>query len=139
VLVAAIALAILYFGLMELMLIESQRALREAQRFRAKIVATTLAENAAELAAEHLCQNWVATIDYTNGDGKMDGKMERAPAPEGANPPRSPFSITVTGTSSGVPASSETLKLDGNVVGGNQIEITYANHLLDKTKEKSGL
>jgi len=137
VLVAAIALAVLYFGLMELMLIESQRSLREAQRFRAKIVATTLAENAAELAAEHLCQNWVATIDWANGDGKMDGKMERKAAPFGAKPARSPFVITVTGASSGVPTSSETLKLDGNVVDGTGIEITYSNHL--QPKEKGGL
>ena len=51
VLIAAIALAILYFALMELMLIDSSRALREAQRFRSKVIATTLAESAAELSA----------------------------------------------------------------------------------------
>src|SRR5204863_3948307 len=54
VLISAIVLAILYFALMELMLIDSSRAVREAQRFRARIVATTLAESAAELAALQL-------------------------------------------------------------------------------------
>ena len=50
VLIAAIALAVLYFALMELLLIDSSRALREAQRFRAKVIAATLAESAAELS-----------------------------------------------------------------------------------------
>ena len=43
VLISAIALAILYFGLMELMLIDSSRALVEAQRLRSRIVASALA------------------------------------------------------------------------------------------------
>src|SRR5438094_727313 len=54
VLISAIALAVLYFALMELMLIDSSRALREAQRFRARVVASALAENAAELAAANM-------------------------------------------------------------------------------------
>ena len=135
VLIAAIALAILYFGLMELMLIESQRTLREAQRFRAKILATTLVENAAELAAEHLCQNWVVTIDYSNSEGKMEGKMERSPAPFGAKPARSPFKIKVTGTVNGVPPALENLSLNGNVVDDKTVEITYSHHSYDKEKD----
>src|SRR5258708_13978010 len=54
VLITAIALAVLYFGLMELMLIDSSRALREAQRFRSRVVASALAESAAELAAAQM-------------------------------------------------------------------------------------
>src|SRR6266566_4686861 len=54
VLISAIALAILYFGLMELMLIDSSRALREAQRFRARVTSAALAESAAELSAAQM-------------------------------------------------------------------------------------
>ncbi|HET7435605.1 MAG TPA: hypothetical protein VFN10_12930, partial [Thermoanaerobaculia bacterium] len=50
-LIAAIVLAVLYFGLIELLLLDSARELREAQRFRARIVALTNAENGAERAA----------------------------------------------------------------------------------------
>lgn len=130
-LIAAIALAILYFGLMELMLMESQRTLREAQRFRSKIIATTLAENAAELAAENICKNFASTIDYTNGDGTMKGEMKREPPVSDGGP--SPFKITVSGTSSGVPSAVETVQLDGNVKGLS-VEITYSDHSTETKK-----
>ncbi|HEX7420223.1 MAG TPA: hypothetical protein VF505_10080, partial [Thermoanaerobaculia bacterium] len=51
VLITALTISILYFALMELLLIDSSRALREAQRFRAHVLAGTLAESAADLAA----------------------------------------------------------------------------------------
>jgi hypothetical protein len=125
-LIAAIALAILYFGLMELMLIDSQRALREAQRFRSKIIATTLAENAADLAAEQLCANYKATIDYANAEGTMTGTMERTTIGDPADK-KSSFIIDVTGVSSGVPPSTATVKLDGEI-NGTKVDIKYAYH-----------
>jgi hypothetical protein len=127
-LIAAIALAILYFGLMELMLIESQRALREAQRFRSKIIATTLAENAADLAAEQLCTGFKATIDYANSDGTMTGTMERTPLGGPGKEGQSSFVIDVTGVSTGVPPATVKLKLDGEVSATNQVYIKYAYH-----------
>src|SRR6266545_5727430 len=51
VLISALVLSVLYFALMELLLIDSSRALNEAQRFRARVVAGALAESGAELAA----------------------------------------------------------------------------------------
>ncbi len=48
VLGAALLLAVLYFALMELLLLDSTLSLQQAQRFRAHIMATTLAESAAE-------------------------------------------------------------------------------------------
>jgi hypothetical protein len=47
----ALIVAVLYFGLIELMLYDASRELAEARRFRARIIAVTLAENGAELAA----------------------------------------------------------------------------------------
>ena len=69
VLISAITLAILYFALMELMLIDSSRAVREAQRFRARIVATTLAESAAELAALQLVTASGGPVNATDDQG----------------------------------------------------------------------
>jgi Flp pilus assembly protein TadG len=131
-LIAAIALAILYFGLMELMLIESQRALREAQRFRSKIIATTLAENAADLAAEQLCTSFAATVDYANAEGTMTGTMTRNPPPSDY-PKKSDFVIDVTGVSSGVAPATAKVKLDGEVDQESassppQVHIKYAYH-----------
>ena len=123
VLIAAIALAILYFGLMELMLIDSQRALREAQRFRARIIATTLAENAADLAAAQLCTSYKVTVDYANADGTMTGTMERVATGD----KKSTFTIDVAGASTGVPPTTVKVKLDGEI-NDSKVDIKYAAH-----------
>ncbi|HWS71823.1 MAG TPA: hypothetical protein VN605_06890, partial [Thermoanaerobaculia bacterium] len=69
-------LSVLYFGLMELMLIDSQRALAEARRFRARVVASTLAESAAELAAEQLVNHGgVVPVNETDAQGTMRGNL----------------------------------------------------------------
>src|SRR6058998_1151051 len=76
VLISAIALAILYFGLMELMLIDSSRALREAQRFRGRVVASALAESAAELAAAQMVTRPGGATSAEDEQGKMLGSLE---------------------------------------------------------------
>jgi carbon monoxide dehydrogenase subunit G len=77
VLITALVISILYFGLMELLLIDSSRALNEAQRFRAHVVADTLAESAAELAAFQIVTQTSATIDKQDFQGTMHGVLER--------------------------------------------------------------
>jgi hypothetical protein len=126
VLIAAIALAILYFGLMELMLIDSQRALREAQRFRSRIIATTLAENAADLAAEQLCTSYKVTVDYANVDGTMTGTMDRVTVGDPSQN-KSTFVIDVAGASTGVPPTTVKVKLDGEI-NNSKVDIKYAYH-----------
>src|SRR5437870_8071352 len=76
VLISAIALAILYFGLMELMLIDSSRALREAQRFRARVTSAALAESAAELAAAQMVTSPGGPTSAEDEQGKMLGSVE---------------------------------------------------------------
>ena len=77
VLISAIALAVLYFALMELMLIDSSRALKEAQRFRSRIVASTLAESAAELAAAQMVTNKTSTtVSAKDDQGNMTGTLK---------------------------------------------------------------
>jgi hypothetical protein len=76
ILVAAIAMSIVYFGLMQLMMIDSSRALREAQRFRSRIVASTLAESAAELAAAGMVKSMSSNSAKASDDqGSMDGQL----------------------------------------------------------------
>src|SRR5207247_4622868 len=77
VLISAIALAILYFGLMELMLIDSSRALREAQRFRARVTSAALAESAAELSAAQRINGGSSSANAQYEQGTMNGPLQR--------------------------------------------------------------
>src|SRR5579864_1105782 len=77
VLAVALSLAVLYFLLMELILIDSSRALAEAQRFRSRTVAAALAENGAELAAQDIVNRGSATIAATDAQGDTTGSLMR--------------------------------------------------------------
>src|SRR5215213_2449819 len=70
-LIAALTLALLYFALMELILIDSSRSLAEAQRFRARIMAAAVAEDAAELAALNMRIRDSGTVDFVAADREM--------------------------------------------------------------------
>ncbi len=78
VLIAALALAILYFALMELILIDSSRALAEAQRYRSKVIANALAENAAELAAVQMVHRSSSQRSYEDQQGVISGQYTRS-------------------------------------------------------------
>jgi len=118
VLISAIVLSVLYFMLMELMLMESSRALTEAQRFRSRVLAITLAENAAELASRDMVNRTSASIDADDADGKMTATMLRA-GPK--------FEISGEGAATGVQPVRATVSLQGRV-NGNSITIDYAHH-----------
>lgn len=118
VLISAIALAILYFGLMELMMIDSSRALTEAQRFRSRIVASTLAENAAELAAA----NMVTAPGTTTAAQDDQGKMIGAIAVNGTD-----FQIDAEGDAAGVVPIKATVRVQGRIIG-NHIAVDYTFH-----------
>src|SRR5256885_16147610 len=107
VLISAIVLAILYFALMELMLIDSSRAVREAQRFRARIVATTLAESAAELAALQLVTapgGPPVPVNTTDDQGTMTATLQRN---------GNTFTIDANAESTGIPPQTASVKVDG--------------------------
>lgn len=118
VLITAIVLAILYFALMELMLVDSSRALREAQRFRSRLVAQTLAESAAELAAVRIIDRAGTDVNAQDEQGTMAGTLKRSDAN---------FVITGTGTTSGVQSMQETVRVQGRIVG-NRAVIDYTYH-----------
>src|SRR5438067_8881002 len=108
VLISAIVLAVLYFALMELMLIDSSRALREAQRFRARIVATTLSESAAELAAAQLVTQPSASVNASDDQGTMTATMQHS---------GNTFTIDANAESVGVPPQKATVKVQGRIQG----------------------
>jgi len=119
VLIAAIALAILYFALMELMLIDSSRALREAQRFRSHVIAATLAESAAELsAASMVTRNAGDTINADDEQGSMKANCKVA---------GTAFDIDAEANTSGVIPMKATVRVQGRIVG-QRVMVDYTYH-----------
>src|SRR5579884_4013869 len=118
VLISAIALAILYFALMQLMLIDSSHALVEAQRFRSRIVASALAENAAELAAQDMINQPRGVASYEDDDGRMLGSIS-------VN--GNQFEINGKGDTKGVIPVTATVRVQGRIEG-NHIAVDYTFH-----------
>lgn len=119
-LIAALALAILYFALMELMLVDSSRELSEARRFRARIVAGVLAENGAELAALQMAGGPGRTIQEEDEQGAMNATLRRTGG-DG-------FEITAEGQTSGVLHQSARVFVQGRVDAGGVVRIDYTMH-----------
>jgi hypothetical protein len=117
-LISAIALAVLYFAVMQLIMIDSSRVLREAQRFRSKIISHALAENAAELAASQMLLTTVRHIDAKDAEGTMKGALNKS---------ASNFTIDAEGTSYGAESRRATVKLQGRVLG-TSIKVDYSFH-----------
>lgn len=119
VLVAALVLAVLYFALMELMMVDASRSLNEAQRFRARVVAGTLAENAVELAAA----NMVTAPDlspktYSDDQGMIRGTLNRQ---------AETYRIVAEGHATGVVQQTMTVTVQGRIKGTN-VTVDYADH-----------
>jgi hypothetical protein len=117
----AVILAVLYFGLMELMMIDSSRALAEARRFRARIVAQTLAENGAELAAQKILTGEGKPNDsYTDEQGTAEGT--RIPKAEGI------FELRGTGVTSGTVVARAEVVVTGRVTPSGELSISFTTH-----------
>ena len=123
VLVSALLIAVLYLGLIELMLADGSRAFHEAQRLRSRILAATLAENAAELAAEQMVHRAGTKVTHSDAQGRIDGTYVR-----GADQ----YEITGTATTAGVAPEHATVRLQGRIIdeGGAlpRVTIDYAIH-----------
>ena len=119
-LVAALALAVLYFALMELLLLDSSRALTEARQFRARIVALTVAENAAELAALNMNIGLSKTARESDDQGEMVGKLIQGGT--------TTFRIEAEGTTTGVIRQRAAVVIDGRMEPTGRISIDYTNH-----------
>ena len=119
-LISALVLAILYFALIELLLLDSARELSEARRFRARIVAETLAENAVELAALEIVTNKSAEGTAEDWQGKMSSEMRK-------NDQSGEFDIIALGTSGGITEARARVVVRG-IVSGRDVRIRYTMH-----------
>lgn len=119
VLLSALILAVLYLALIELLWMEGTRALQEAARYRARVVANVLAENGAELAAEKMVTSGIPqNVDRDDDAGSCNGTLKWVgPA----------FVLNGTGTSAGVVHEAASVRLQGRVVG-TSVKIDYAVH-----------
>lgn len=115
---AALVIAVLYLALIELLWMEGSRALSEAQRFRARVVATAMAESSAELAAENMLVKLSAKVAATDGHGSMEGTLVRN---------GEAFEITGSARTSGVVQEDATVRLQGRIVG-TRVALDYSNH-----------
>jgi len=113
-------LAVLYFGLVELLLLDSARELGEARRFRARIIAETLAENGAELAALQLVTTEKSEGTAEDWQGTLTGRMAK-------NINSGEFDIVAEGKSGGITESKAKVVLRGRVVG-TDVRINWTMH-----------
>jgi hypothetical protein len=118
-LISALVIAFLYFGLMQLLLVDASRALHEAQRFRARIVAKTLAENGAELAAVNM-------VSQASGSGTVNDAQGSATGTRTTDS-TGQFTIKSEGVTSGVVTQRATVLLEGHVNGAT-VHIDWSRH-----------
>jgi Tfp pilus assembly protein PilV len=118
VLAAALIIAVLYLALMELLLMDSTRALNEAQRYRSQVIAQTLAESGAERAAAQMVTKSSTNASGQDWQGAMAGTMQHA---------GSSFEITGDGAATGVPPAKAHVELKGAIFG-THLQIDYATH-----------
>ena len=119
VLVTALTLSILYFALMELLLIDSSRALGEAQRFRAHVVAGALAESAAELAAFQIVTKSGATVNATDFQGSMHGELKRT---------SNSFVLEGDGVATGAMQQESKVRVEGRIGDDGSLKIDFTVH-----------
>src|SRR4051812_44422456 len=78
-LIIALVLAVLYFAFIELLMIDASRELSEARHFRGHIIALTLAENGAELAAAQMMSVPAANVaPVTDWQGTTSGQLKKS-------------------------------------------------------------
>ena len=124
VLISVMVIAMLYFALIMLVLWESSEKLRLAQRFRARLVAQALAENAAELAAKGMAGGSTSSVEE-----EIDSGFLRASSTLGAadSQGKREFTIKAEGRTKGSQAATATVDVWGHVVG-KQVVITRTLH-----------
>lgn len=109
VLIGALVVALLYFALLELMLIEAVQAMRASQRFRARVAAQVLAENAAEVVAHQLVFSSGKRVQIVDETGTMIAQSRRLINDQ--------FEIEASGMITGAVSQSATVAVFGRIQG----------------------
>lgn len=121
----ALIVAVLYFGLIELMLYDASRELAEARRFRARVIALTLAENGAELAARDLVNMPTDPAPMTDWQGTISGDV--AKSGDKTSAVGETFKINGTGDATGIVEAHATVYIQGRIDAAG-IHIDYTRH-----------
>ena len=108
-LIGALVVALLYFALLELMLIEAVQAMRASQRFRARVAAQVLAENAAEVVAHQLVFSSGKRVQIVDETGTMIAQSRRLINDQ--------FEIEASGMITGAVSQSATVAVFGRIQG----------------------
>jgi type II secretory pathway component PulK len=122
-LLSALVLAVLFFGLITLVLWESTLRYRAAQGFRARIEAQTLATNAAELAAKGLADGSSLSASVETEQGTMAAKGHASQDIDGSVR----FEIEAEGVTRGPRPAAASVKVKG-VVEEGRVRITSSKH-----------
>ena len=122
-LIAALVVSVLLFGLMTLVLWESTMRYRAAQLFRSRVIAQTLAENAAELAAKGLSDGSSLIAVAETNEGSMEAEGEVTTDFNGVTR----FKIEAAGTTRGVQPMRATVTVWGRV-DESSVLVTRTKH-----------
>ncbi len=122
-LVIALVLAILYFMLMGLVMIDSSRAQTEAQRYRARVVAAALVDNAAELACAQMINVPSGMAQREDQQGLVRGEFHRTGADAGGDK----FEINGEAETKGLLHQKASVLIEGHIEG-NTVRIDYARY-----------
>ena len=115
---SVLILAILFFALMTLLLIESSEMSRRADRYRSRVMAQVLAENGAELAAQQMVTSVVTTKSYEDEQGRVEGKYKLSPSGR--------FDLTGSSETKGLPPVKATVSIQGHLDGTTpRIDFTF--------------
>lgn len=115
-LLSVLVISALYFGLIMLVLWESTVRYRAAQAFRARVVAQTLAENAAELAARR-----IATGSSGRVEEEIDGGIMAGEATVTGSSGDGSFHIRAAGRASGAHSAEASVEVWGRIVQGRLV------------------
>jgi hypothetical protein len=77
---SVLIIAILFFAMMTLLLIESSEMSRRADRYRSRVIAQVLAENAVELAAQKMITTPATVRKYEDEQGTIRGEYKASPS-----------------------------------------------------------
>lgn len=122
-LLSALVLSVLFFVLISLVLWESSLRYRAAQAFRARVLAQTLAENAAEVAARGLADGSSLSATGEIDDGTMTATGHASQELDGTVS----FEIEAKGTTHGVQPTTATVSVRGRLVG-SRVRLTRTRH-----------
>ena len=122
-LLSTLVLAVLFFALISLVLWESALRSRSAQSFRSRIVAQTLAEDAAELAARAIGDGTSPSVSEESDEGTMEAKGATTTDIDGTTR----FKIEAEGSSRGVQRAHATVTVRGRVEQG-ALRVTQTRH-----------